>query len=122
MELIIKGERNSLLNNPNSPGKERKRDDNEPEYKWERKRKFNALREDCGKEDSEIRNLQFGIEVSNVRGIKCHELGLINTDKECKIYNQVMSAHPAETSLDSFDLLQQRKKFGLAMEKRGLRF
>ena len=33
-----------------------------------------------------------------------------------------MSDHPAETSLDSFDLLQQMRKDGLAMEKRGLSF
>ena len=61
---------------------------------------------------------EFGIEVRNVRGIKCHELGLINSNKECQSYNQVMSAHPAETSLDSFELLQQRKKSRLLQRKR----
>ena len=69
--------------------------------KWKRKRKFNALREYFGKEDSEIRNQQFRIKVRNVRGIKCRKLGLINTDKECQLYNQVMSTHPAKTSLRS---------------------
>ena len=49
------GERkgNSSLKNPNSPEKERERDDNDPDYKSERKRKFNALREDYGKEKTQ---------------------------------------------------------------------
>nr|CAD7578047.1 unnamed protein product [Timema californicum] len=112
---------------PPGTKKEREREDDEPEYKFEWQRKFNAPREDYCKGDSEIRDQPFGIQVRNVRCIKCHKWGHINTDsdsgfedKECPMYNLSSSADNTIPSLDTLILVQQMRDDGLAMKKSAL--
>lgn len=105
---------------PPGARKEREREDNEPEYKFEWQRKYNAPRESYCKGDQEIRDQPFGIQVRNVRCIKCHKWGHINTDKECPMYSLSMSAArslEAGPALDQGSLVQQMLEDGLALKK-----
>lgn len=108
---------------PPGAKKEREREDNEPEYKFEWQRKYNAPRESYCKGDQEIRDQPFGIQVRNVRCIKCHKWGHINTDKECPLYSMSMSAvRTAEASkiVDQNSLVQQMLEDGLALKKNSI--
>ncbi|XP_023245867.1 corepressor interacting with RBPJ 1 [Copidosoma floridanum] len=119
---------NFMYEPPPGAKKEREKEDNEPEYKFEWQRKYNAPRESYCKGDSEIRDQPFGIQVRNVRCIKCHKWGHINTDKECPLYSQAMSSvlannNPTEDlppAPDAFALVQQMRDDGLALKKSAL--
>ncbi|KAM0724606.1 Corepressor interacting with RBPJ 1 [Formica fusca] len=114
---------NFMYEPPPGAKKEREKEDNEPEYKFEWQRKYNAPRESYCKGDSEIRDQPFGIQVRNVRCIKCHKWGHINTDKECPLYSQAMSVVMASNNLqvssapDTMILVQQMREDGLALKK-----
>ena len=121
--LLVKGENkeklslNFMYEPPAGMKKEREREDGEPEFKFEWQRKYNGPRESyLSKDDDTIRDQPFGIQVRNVRCIKCKKWGHINTDKECELYTAPWELTNPTTSTDPLELMRGMRDNGLALK------
>ncbi|XP_067649709.1 corepressor interacting with RBPJ 1-like isoform X2 [Haliotis asinina] len=100
------------------PGmKKKEEDDGEQEIKFEWQRKYNAPREAYAKNDETIRDQPFGIEVRNVRCIKCRQWGHVNTDKICPLFGRNLTAEPPQPENTTSSLLESLKEDGFQMKK-----
>ncbi|CAE1254846.1 CIR [Acanthosepion pharaonis] len=98
---------------PGLKKKEIEEPDQECKFEWQRK--YNAPREAYAKNDDTIRDQPFGIEVRNVRCIKCREWGHVNTDKICPLYGKNLTAEPPQPQSNS--LLESMQEDGLVLKK-----
>jgi len=85
-------------------------------YKFEWQRKWGtAPRESWAKGDEAIKDQPFGICVRNVRCVKCHKYGHINTDKECPMYGKAADSETPAERVDQERLLEQMREDGMKM-------
>ncbi|KAL8609315.1 hypothetical protein ACOMHN_048871 [Nucella lapillus] len=100
------------------PGmKSQEKEDDEPEYKFEWQRKFNAPREAYAKGDETISDQPFGIEVRNIRCIKCRQWGHVNTDKICPLFGRNLTAEPPQPETSTSSLLEGLKEEGFQLKE-----
>jgi CBF1 interacting corepressor len=101
---------------PGTRKDDKEREEGEPEYKFEWQRTWGtAPRESWAKGDDSIKDQPFGIQVRNVRCVKCHKYGHINTDKECPMYGKALDSEAPVGTLDQNKLLEEMKEDGMKM-------
>ncbi|XP_006823729.1 corepressor interacting with RBPJ 1-like [Saccoglossus kowalevskii] len=105
---------NFMYEPPKGVKKDKVREDDEPEYKFEWQR--GAPRQAYAKE-LDIRDQPFGIQVRNVKCIKCHKWGHVNTDKECPLFNKSATYDLAGPSSNPAELMSDMEKEGLKLKQ-----